>query len=47
MRQPVAASVNATKAFMDYSSGTFEHGTFSTCKTGPNHWVTIVGFGVD
>lgn len=43
--QPVAASINADK-IKSYKSGVYSPGLFSSCKTSPNHWVTIVGYGV-
>lgn len=48
VRQPLAASVNATQKFKDYTSGVFDvTGPLQGCKTGPNHWVTVVGYGTD
>ncbi len=49
-RQPVAASINAgVQKFKDYKDGVFDTSgaIIGGCKVGANHWVTIVGWGVD
>ena len=43
---PVAASINADK-LQSYKSGVFSSSLLSKCKTNPNHWVLIVGYGVE
>lgn len=40
----MAVSINADK-IKNYKSGVFESGFFSSCKTDPNHWMTLVGYG--
>ena len=44
--QPVIASINGSK-IKSYSSGIFSSSLLSSCKTDPNHWVSIVGYGAE
>ena len=42
----MAASINAEK-LKNYSKGIYEAEIFQTCKTAPNHWMLLVGYGRD
>lgn len=44
-QQPIATSINAAK-IKSYTSGVYESGILG-CKTDPNHWMVVVGWGVE
>ena len=44
--QPLAVSINGAK-LKTYSGGVYESSRLSSCKTDPNTWMLMVGFGKD